>query len=69
MSIRLSVELIERSVGCPYCGEEFVALIDLSSGSNSYIEDYEICCRPIKFQLECAETGEISNITLWRDDD
>jgi len=63
------VELIERSVGCPYCGEEFVALIDLSSGSSSYIEDCEICCRPIQFQLECADTGEISNITLRRDDD
>jgi len=63
------VELIERSVGCPYCGEAFVALIDLSSGSCSYIEDCEVCCRPIQFQLDCANTGEILNITLWRDDD
>ena len=49
------MELIERSVGCPYCGEEFVALIDLSSGSSAYIEDCEICCRPIQFQLECGK--------------
>jgi transcription elongation factor Elf1 len=68
-TISLPVELIERSVGCPYCGDEFLALIDLSSGSSSYIEDCEVCCRPIEFQLACTESGEISNITLWRDDD
>jgi transcription elongation factor Elf1 len=63
------MELIERRIGCPYCGEEFVALIDLSSGSTAYIQDCEICCRPIQFQLECGDTGEIESLTLRRDDD
>ncbi len=64
-----SLELIEQKTGCPYCGELFTALIDLSSGSSQYIEDCEICCRPIRFQVECADSGELASLALWREDD
>jgi hypothetical protein len=63
------MELIEKNIDCPYCGEEFIALIDPSFGSSAYIEDCEICCRPIQFCLEYTNSGEISNFTLRRDDD
>ena len=33
---------------CPYCWEEISMLIDASVSSQSYIEDCEICCNPIK---------------------
>lgn len=47
--------LQSRSVQCPYCGEPFETVIDLSGGSTSYIEDCQICCRPIEFMLEVAD--------------
>jgi hypothetical protein len=36
---------------CPYCGEPGEALLDLSGGDQSYIEDCAVCCRPIQFEL------------------
>ncbi len=41
----------EQQVYCPYCGEEFTALIDASAGDQYYIEDCEVCCRPIEFMV------------------
>ncbi|WP_292440891.1 CPXCG motif-containing cysteine-rich protein [Methylophaga sp.] len=36
---------------CPYCGEHFTVLIDCSVSEQQYIEDCEVCCRPIEFHL------------------
>ena len=32
---------------CPYCGEPIELVIDASAGSQEYIEDCFVCCRPI----------------------
>ncbi|GAB7531742.1 CPXCG motif-containing cysteine-rich protein [Pseudomonas sp. 3A(2025)] len=36
---------------CPYCGEPVETLLDLSGGDQQYIEDCQVCCRPIVFDL------------------
>lgn len=36
---------------CPYCGEAITLLVDMSAGDSTYIEDCEVCCRPINIQL------------------
>lgn len=41
--------LLEVGVQCPYCGERFSLLVDGSVDSQEYVEDCEICCRPIDF--------------------
>ena len=46
------------SVQCPYCGEPFDTLVDLSAGSASYIEDCQVCCRPIDIAVVVDEDGE-----------
>jgi len=33
---------------CPYCWQQISMLLDLSGGSQRYIEDCEICCNPIE---------------------
>lgn len=48
-----------QSVQCPYCGESFETLLDLSAGSASYVEDCQICCQPIQFSLEVDHTGAL----------
>ena len=35
---------------CPYCGEEISMVLDTSVRSQTYIEDCEVCCRPIQIR-------------------
>lgn len=36
-----------QSVRCPYCGEWLEIFIDRSVRRQEYIEDCQVCCRPI----------------------
>lgn len=57
-----------QSVECPYCGESFETLLDLSAGSSSYVEDCQVCCRPIEFRLEVEHDGALAKLELLRGD-
>ncbi len=57
------------SIQCPYCGESFETTLDLSAGSQSYIEDCAICCRPIEIALRVDEDGELIGISTRTDRD
>ncbi|QCU90045.1 CPXCG motif-containing cysteine-rich protein [Thiomicrorhabdus sediminis] len=46
------------TVRCPYCGEIIEAVIDCSVAQQEYIEDCEVCCRPIVFKVSINESGE-----------
>ena len=39
---------------CPYCGQYISMMLDLSVLSQSYIEDCEVCCRPIEISYRVA---------------
>lgn len=54
------IELQEKSVSCPYCGERIVVLLDLSVPEQNYIEDCQVCCRPIVFDVSVDDDGETS---------
>ena len=45
------MEEIEKHFICPYCGEEISMLLDLTAKRQTYIEDCEVCCRPIQLQF------------------
>jgi transcription elongation factor Elf1 len=38
---------MEHIFTCPHCGEEISMVLDLSVGRQTYVEDCEVCCRPI----------------------
>lgn len=38
-------------IGCPYCGETIHVVIDCSVPDQEYIEDCQVCCRPINFNV------------------
>jgi hypothetical protein len=57
------------TVECPYCGEPFETLADCSGGSQDYIEDCPVCCRPVEFRLEAGDSGELLSLAVRRDDD
>ncbi len=50
-------QLLEVSVQCPYCWERFTILVDGSVEAQDYVEDCEICCRPIDFAVRITEDG------------
>jgi hypothetical protein len=56
------------SVQCPYCGECFEVLLDLSAGASSYIEDCQICCQPIQLGFELDANGALLGLTAQRAD-
>ena len=50
-------EVDARAIPCPYCGETIEILIDCSISAQNYIEDCEVCCRPISFAVRVDEHG------------
>jgi hypothetical protein len=56
-------------VDCPYCGENFDTVVETCDGSQDYIEDCPVCCRPIEFHLETGADAELLTLTARRDDD
>jgi transcription elongation factor Elf1 len=46
---------MEHGFTCPYCGEEISMVLDLSVSRQSYIEDCEVCCRPIEIRYSVED--------------
>ena len=44
----------ERRICCPFCGQSITVVIDGSAGSQSYVEDCEICCRPMQISVQIS---------------
>ena len=51
--------LDEQVIGCPYCGEFIDVLIDQQEAGDEYIEDCQVCCRPIVFSVYEDEAGSL----------
>ncbi len=47
--------MFEHFFQCPYCWEEVSVLLDPSVTTQTYIEDCEVCCRPIEFRVSFEE--------------
>lgn len=53
-------------VDCPYCGETIGVTLDLSAGSQSYIEDCQVCCQPIELSILVGDDGELDQVDAAR---
>lgn len=60
-----SIETV--STFCPYCGEPIVLLVDCSAGDQQYIEDCQVCCKPISVELNLA--GSEVEVSLKTEND
>ena len=56
---------VEKHFYCPYCGSEISMLFDISAGGQKYIEDCEVCCRPIEIKFSMND-GELDLIHVQR---
>ena len=53
-------ELTEKTISCPYCGELISVLIDDSYPDQQYIEDCQVCCRPIVLDVATDADGDVA---------
>lgn len=51
-----------HNLNCPYCGENIQIIIDCSVSGQDYIEDCQVCCRPINIYVSIED--EIVQIHL-----
>ncbi len=51
-------QLIEHSLRCPYCDASTTILIDGSVSEQDYVEDCQVCCRPILLGVSIGADGE-----------
>ena len=58
----------EADIACPYCGETITILVDASAGAQRYIEDCQVCCRPITIAVEFDDDGDPS-VSVSSEDD
>jgi len=56
-----------QDITCPYCGELISVAVDTSAGEQAYIEDCQVCCRPIELTLKTS--GADWTLEAHRDDD
>lgn len=61
-------ELNESEVSCPYCGEQLHVLIDSQEAGQQYIEDCQVCCSPIVFNIFYDETGALA-VSVYSEND
>ena len=45
------------TLSCPYCGESIEILVDCGLEAQSYIEDCQVCCRPMTLNVVIDEAG------------
>jgi len=58
----------EKVVQCPYCWENIDVLIDPSVDEQEYIEDCQVCCRPIQFKVTVDYEGDVLVETFLEDE-
>lgn len=56
----MSYHLQEEHIHCPYCGEPLSVLIDAQDAEQEYIEDCQVCCRPINFSITQSINGDMT---------
>lgn len=58
----------EEKIQCPYCGEIIEILVDGSVPHQEYIEDCQVCCRPIRLDVAVDDSGT-ANVRVASEDE
>lgn len=57
-----------QSIQCPYCGEPIDLFIDDSVDHQQYVEDCQVCCRPINVSVTTDGDGEATVVARAEND-
>jgi len=64
----MSSSLISLEVQCPYCWEKIDVIVDNCGEDQQYIEDCQVCCRPINFHIMVNEFQQVQ-VNVYTDDE
>jgi hypothetical protein len=56
------------AIQCPWCGERLDVRVDVTAGERNYIDDCEVCCRPMELGVELEESGALRAVSVRRAD-
>jgi hypothetical protein len=56
------------SIQCPYCGETIELSVDCTVPRQDYIEDCEVCCKPITISARVAD-GDTLHVEARQEDE
>ena len=56
-------------ISCPNCGEMISVLVDMSDAGEPYVEDCQVCCRPIRMVASCDEMGHLLRLDVSSEDE
>ena len=59
----MSPAVVERNIGCPFCGEAISIFLDPSGGDQSYIEDCQVCCQPMTVSFQVTDS-DVTNLQV-----
>lgn len=45
----------EVGINCPFCWEPVTILVDTSVEFQQYVEDCEVCCRPMELTIDATD--------------
>jgi len=51
---------MEHFFTCPYCWEQISMLLDKTEETSDYIEDCEVCCRPIEILFKFSNDNLVN---------
>ena len=55
-----------EQIHCPYCGERLDVIVDWSVSRQEYIEDCQVCCKPMTLTVTVAMSldGDDHDVTV-----
>lgn len=57
-----------QKLSCPYCGEPIEIVVDYTMEAQRMIEDCQVCCRPIEFEVVIEASGAVNLIAHTEND-
>jgi len=56
----------QAEIECPHCWQVYQTSVDLSLGTQAWIEDCQLCCHPIAINAEVIDDGRAVNLSAAR---
>ncbi len=53
-------------IQCPSCGEVSGTMIEMTNAERSWIEDCQVCCCPMRVDIEVSANGELIAVQTSR---
>lgn len=61
------IETVEDT--CPYCGTAVTVELDSTTSCTDFVEDCQVCCAPILYQVLLDGLGEVVQIRACRENE